>query len=225
MNKLLSGNNTINDRVVLSQMVDARGVLVKQQTDKRRLWSSDTIYTNVCVLLEQMPISECCNYISDCMVSRSVERLPLIGEGIYQYAISGVYNVNINKKLTEITIDRWINLKNLSKQTPTTYYWIYDGYLYTTNPDLESVKLSAFFVEHTLPNTLLYPECGCDLVKYGLDVLCSNPLDRDFKIPGYLADPMKKMVEAQLLQQYFNVPKQKFDSGTDQQSKESQNPQ
>ena len=224
VNKLLSGNNVINDRVILSIMVGVRSTLTKQEQNKRKLWQTDTIYTNICVPLEEVPISQCCDYISELTVSRSKYRLPLIAEGNYQYAISGVFNVDVNKKLKETTPTRYINSAKLAKQLPDTFYWIYDGYLYTTNPNLKTVKLSAFFVEHDLPNYVLFPNCNCGLVRYETDDMCKNPLDRDFKLPGYLADPLKRMVYDSLMKTYFNMPGQKFDAGKDQQSKENATP-
>ena len=85
MHKLLSTDNLITDRAVASEIRNNALLLVKRETNLRRLWATDTLFTTLsCLEMVEVPISECCDYADPCTVSRSVNRLPRIAEGNYQ---------------------------------------------------------------------------------------------------------------------------------------------
>jgi hypothetical protein len=154
----------------------------------------------------EVPISECCDYVDPCTVSRSKEKIPRISEGNYQYLIQGVYSINamggMGKKFDEITINRYINLLKLPIIKQETYYWIINDYLYTNNPLLQAVRLAAFF-EEEIPNEIRFSECCGQSVSN--DEYCKNPLDREYTLPGYLQDQVKQLVSQKLLSTYFNI--------------------
>ena len=84
--------------------------MIKRETNLRKLWASDTLYTTIpCLEMKEVPISDCCEYAEECNVSRTVDRLPRISEGNYQYVIQGVYSIDAmggtGTKLKEITIN------------------------------------------------------------------------------------------------------------------------
>lgn len=217
--KLLSSDQSINDRVILSIAVRDRLTLVNQKLGERKLWQTDGLFTNLCLPMQEVPLSECCNYVSDCKIARSVQKIPRISEGIYNYALQGIYNIETSKKFTEVTPDRYINILSLPRLKKQTYVWIKDEYIYATNPELQTVRISAFFEDHTLPITILYPECGCKDTKYDIGELCKNPLDREFKIPGYLLEPLVGMVSKYLLGTYHNLSIDRTDNESDETSK------
>ena len=90
-------------------------MLIKRETNLRKLWASDTLFTTIpCLEMVEVPISECCDYADPCTVARTKYKLPRISEGNYQYVIQGVYSINAmggkGTKLKEITVNRYINL-------------------------------------------------------------------------------------------------------------------
>ena len=150
MHKLLSTDSLITDRTIASEIKNSTLLLVKRETNLRKLWATSTIFTTIpCLELEEVPISECCDYVDECMIARTKFKLPRIAEGNYQYLIQGVYSINAmggtGKKLKEITVNRYINLLKLPVIKNDTYYWIMNGYLYVTNPMLKAVRISAYF--------------------------------------------------------------------------------
>lgn len=217
--KLLSADQTINDRTILSIAVRNRNYLVNQKLGERKLWQTDGLFTNLCLEMIQVPLSECCNYTSDCMISRSKYELPKISEGLYNYAIQGIYNVDTSKKLAEITPDRYINILSLPQRRKQTYVWIQNNFVYATNEDLEALRISAFFEDHEIPINLLYPDCNCGNKKYDNANLCSNPLDREFKIAGYLVQAVVDMTSRYLLQTYHNLAVDRTSNNLDETSK------
>jgi len=219
--KLLSTDGLISDRAILAQIKNSTFLLVKRETNLRKLWSTDTIFTTIpCLEMKEVPISECCEYSDPCTVSRSVYKLPRISEGNYQYTIQGVYSINamggIGKKFKEITINRYINLLKLPIIKKQIYYWIVNGYLYTNNPLLRTLRIAAFF-EEDIPNEIMYPDCNCG-VEPTLDDLCKNPLDKEFPLPGYLSEQVLQMVSQKLLQRYFNIKTDMTQEGIDGQA-------
>ena len=144
MHKLLSTDELITDRVIASEIRNNTLLLVKRETNLRKLWATSTLFTTIpCLEMVEVPISECCEYADPCTIARSRFKLPRISEGNYQYLIQGVYSINamsgVGKKLKEITINRYINLLKLPIIKNEEYYWIMNGYLYVSNPLLLSL--------------------------------------------------------------------------------------
>ena len=153
MHKLLTTDNLITDRVVASEIRNNTFLLIKRETNLRKLWATDTVFQTLpCLSMIEVPISDCCEYVDPCNVARSQYKLPRISEGNYQYLIQGVYSINAmggkGRRFKEITINRYLNLLKLPIIKKEQYYWIANGgYLYVNNPSLQSVRIAAFFEE------------------------------------------------------------------------------
>src|SRR6185436_616881 len=116
--KLLSSDAPITDRVIYSEIRNCTFLLVKRETNLRKLWATDTIFTTIpCLQMVEVPISECCDFVDNCTISRTKFKIPRILEGNYQYTIQGVWSINAmggkGKKLKGITINRYLNLLKL----------------------------------------------------------------------------------------------------------------
>lgn len=222
MHKLLSTNSLITDRAILSEIRMSSLLLIKRETNLRKLWATDTLFTTIpCLEMIEVPISECCEYVDPCSVARSKYKLPRISEGNYQYVIQGVYSINAmggkGKKLKEITVNRYINLLKLPFIKKEEYYWISNGYLYVSNPMLQAIRFVALF-EEDIPNEIMYPECGCGTAVVSDDDWCKNPLDKEFALPGYLEKQVIELVSQKLLGTYFSLKTDITDQGIDDQS-------
>jgi hypothetical protein len=221
MHKILSTDSLITDRAILSEIRINTNLLVKRETNLRKLWATDTLFTTIpCLEMCEVPISECCDYVDECTIARSKEKLPRISEGNYQYVIQGVYSINAlsgqGVKLKEITVNRYVNLLKLPIIKKEAYYWITNGYLYISNPLLQSIRFVALF-EEDVPNDILYPECDCGK-EYTLEELCINPLDKEFPLPGYLEQQVLQLTSQKLLSTYFRIKTDMADQGIDGQA-------
>jgi len=88
MQKLLSTDSLITDRVIASEIRNDALLLIKRETNLRKLWATDTLFTTLpCLEMIEVPISECCDYVDPCTIARSRFKLPRIAEGNYQYII------------------------------------------------------------------------------------------------------------------------------------------
>jgi hypothetical protein len=220
MHKLLSTDNLITDRAVASEIRNNSLLLVKRETNLRRLWATDTLFTTLsCLEMIEVPISECCDYADPCTVSRSVNKLPRIAEGNYQYIIQGVYSINAmggnGTKYKEITINRYMNLLSLPIIKNQAYYWIAnEGYLYVSNPNLQAVRISALF-EEDVPSEIRYS--GICEENVTDEEWCMNPLDREFFCPGYLEKQVLELTQQKLLSSYFRINDDKTSDNKDDQ--------
>ena len=227
MHKLLSTDSLITDRAVMSEIKNNAFLLIKRETNLRKLWATDTVFTTIpCLEMIEVPISECCDYVDPCSVARTKLKLPRITEGNYQYVIQGVYSINAmsgqGKKLKEITINRYINLLKLPIIKKEEYYWISNGYLYVNNPLLKAIRLVALF-EEDVPNSIMYPECGCGTPEYTTEELCKNPLDKESPVPGYLEKQVLELTSQKLLATYFRLKTDITSDGVDGQAPNAPN--
>ena len=226
MHKLLSTDSMITDRAIFSEIRNNSLMLIKRETNLRKLWQTDTIFTTIpCLEMIQVPISECGSYVDECTIARTKLKLPKIAEGNYQYVIQGVYSINAmngkGTKLKEITVNRYMNLLKLPIIKREWYFWISNDYLYVTNPDIQAIRLVAMF-EEMVSNDLMYPECCCG-INVPLAEYCMNPLDKEFSLPGYLKSQVLDLTSKKLLQTYFNLKTDIADNGIDGQAPNSPN--
>ena len=226
MHKLLSTDNLITDRVVASEIKNNTLLLVKRETNLRKLWATDTLFTTIpCLELVEVPISECCDFVDPCTVARTKFKLPRICEGNYQYLIQGVYSINAmsgqGKKLKEITINRYLNLLKLPIIKNEQYYWISNGYLYVNNPLLQAIRIAAFF-EEDVPNEIMFAECHCG-DNINLEEYCINPLDKEYGCPGYLEKQVLELTSQKLLSTYFRLKTDQTSDGVDGQAPNTTN--
>jgi hypothetical protein len=227
VHKILSTDALITDRAIASEIRNNSLLLIKRETNLRKLWSTDTLFTTIpCLEMVEVPISECCNYVDECTIARTKFKLPRISEGNYQYVIQGVYSINamsgLGKKLKETTINRYINLLKLPVIKKEEYFWIANGYLYINNPMIKSIRFVALF-EEDVDNEIMYPECGCGNQENSLEEICKNPLDKEFSLPGYLEKDVLDLTSKKLLQTYFNIPQDLSVNGVDGQDPKSPN--
>jgi hypothetical protein len=207
--KLLSTDSLITDRAILSEIRNNSLLLIKRETNLRKLWATDTLFTTIpCLEMCEVPLSECCDYVDECTIARSKEKLPRISEGNYQYVIQGVYSINAlggkATKFKEISVNRYTNLLKLPIIKKEAYFWISNGYLYISNPLLQAVRFVAFF-EEDIPNSIMYSEdCNCGR-NYTEDDICINPLDKKFPLPGYLEQQVLQLTSQKLLSTYFSI--------------------
>lgn len=222
MHKLLSSDNLITDRVIASEIRNNTLLLVKRETNLRKLWATNTLFTTIpCLEMVEVPISECCEYVDECTIARSKYKLPRISEGNYQYVIQGVYSINAmggkGKKFKEITVNRYLNLLKLPIIKKEEYFWIMNDYLYITNPLLQKTRISAFF-EEDVPNEIMYPECDCGTPQTTNEDWCMNPLDKEFALPGYLEKQVLELTSQKLLSTYFTLKTDLTSNGLEGQS-------
>lgn len=216
--RLLSTDAMITDRAIASRIRENSLLLIKRETNLRKLWATDTLFTTIpCLEMMEVPISDCTDYVENLTISRSKLKIPKISEGTYNYIIQGVYSVNVlggtGKKLKEISINRYLNMLNLPSKKNEEYFWINNDYLYVTSSFVEMVRISALF-EDGVPNEVMYPDNNCGANVSDEDY-CMNPLDRPFYLPGYLEAQVTGLVSKSLRETYFQLQQDVSNEGID----------
>ena len=221
MSKLLSSDQMITDRAILREGKDVANLLVKQSMDKRKLWQSPNVFAFFpCLEMEKVPISECCEYISETMVAKSKKKLPKIGEGTWGLAIQGVYGLDMTKKLKEVNPNRYANILKLKLNVNDVYYWVLNDHLYISNPDTKAANMFLYPAE-IVSNDLLFPGADCDcMVKPHISDLCANPLDQPFYAPSDRITDIKNIVYSTLMKVYFGISIDKTSDNKDDQTKQ-----
>lgn len=236
--KMQTADSFINcsDRLILSEIQSTTIVYITQRTDKRALWNSPNIFTELsCLSLEQVPLAECCDFVSDCTIARTTVQLPKIAEGTnFGMLIQGLYSIDgISRRFIESTPDRYRNSLGLGLINKQIHFFIKNKYLYIGDDKIERVRLSAYFQED-IPDTLIsYPGyCnntnslvqGCcpqstQTAKGSVNDYTSccppNPYDLEWKIPSKLTDPVIKEVANKLLSIYKRSVDDKTPDGND----------
>ena len=164
--KLLSTDVLLTDRLIASEIRKCTFLLVKRETNLRKLWNTDTIFSTIpCLQMKEVSITECFDYQDSCTIARSVLKIPRIAEGNYQYVIQGVYPINAlggrSRKLIATTVNRYANSLRLPVRKNENYFFISNDYLYVTDPLIEKVRMVAFFTDD-IPNELMYPDCDLE---------------------------------------------------------------
>lgn len=207
MNKLLSSDALINDRVILGEVRAAANLIVGQALNRRKYWQSPTLFTPImCLEMKQVALSECCEYTGDRMVAISNKSLPKAGEGLFGLAVQGVFGLDYSTKFNQTNPNRYGNLIKLNVPNLDKYFWIMnDGRLVVTNENTKKVNAFIYFTE-PVANDLLYPGKDCDcLVKPAIANLCANPLDQRFPFIEERLFDLKQLVYKNLLATYFNI--------------------
>lgn len=198
LNKLLSGDTNITDRVIYGILRKAGTLLIKRETNLRRLWNSPNIFTPIeCLEMVQVPLSECCEYKNPCMVARSKIKIPQISEGIFGLLVQSVFSPG-RKKFDYASLDRFVNILSLGVNTKK-YFWIYNDYLYISDSNIEFVDVLAYFDDDFNPAD--YSTCK----RNAEDLSCVNPLDREFPIPSYLEKQLIDLANETLNKTYFRT--------------------
>lgn len=207
--KLVDADNVITNRVIADELRACSIKLIKQQTDKRRLFSSDNLFTEIpCLEMEQVPLSSCCDYTAPCNIAKSKKQLPKIAENIYGPLIQGVYSVDRTVRFEYADPDRYANLLRLGNVTKKLkFFWLRNGYLYVTDPMIEEVTPLIYSEEHFDPDAY-----SCK----GPKECPENPYYSEFKAPGYLHEDILKMVREVIERDYKRSIEDKTVDNNDQ---------
>lgn len=173
--KLNSIDFLISDRTILKELLQVNVKLVTQALNKRQGMNYSDLYTPIpCLEMEQVPLYECCQTTSDCMVSRTKLELPSIVDTYSGLAIYYIGSVNRKQKFDYLdNPERLVNiLKIYPNKTLGKYYWVYNSRIYTTDPDIETITAQILFKDLFDPNTI-----SCD----GSVSCPTNPLDLPFR--------------------------------------------
>lgn len=178
-NKYIQDDNMVTDRFIYNLAKAKASLLLKRELNQRRLLTSDSVYQPLeCLDLITVPGTECG---LNNEIARSKAQLPQIEEGLYNYFIQGVFNIDNSEEIYYSSIRDFINFQKLRIKPNKTFYNIKNRYLYILNPDVKKVNVYAYFTEQIVTDA------------------CYPMYDREFKFPPYLLDNLYEMCNQSLL--------------------------
>lgn len=190
--KALNIDDRKSNRYILSQVRDKVSVLIKQDTDTRRLFAVSDVWKKIkCIHLKEQSVLECCADIPGCRtIRKSVEKIPRVYLSSYGNIIK-VMNIDGTLEYTQTTQAKYKDIMNREIVNPNVkYFWIDDGYIYIPNSSVETVSVLGLF---------LYPEQADILNDESTD--CISPLDQVFPAPDYILT----IAKGQVLQEYAGI--------------------
>lgn len=197
--RLTSSDILITDRLVLSIVQAINIKLVIQQLQRRIGVNSPNLFTDIpCLKMTPVPLYTCCDTTSDCMVASSQMKLPALVEGYYGNVVRGVFSIDSKVKFTELpNPNNYVNLSKIYPKSKKVYYWIQNGYLYISDPNIEVVKISAFFAD--IEDVCKFLECVECVDPKDFTYCPTNPLDLDFKSLPKLEDDIVRLAAAEVM--------------------------
>ena len=199
-NKFLSKDNKLSDRYVLATAENIAKRLIKQSNNLMKIYKSDEMFQYLyCQDLVKVDLSECCSVATGCFVARTRDKIPAIETGFSGYLIQRVTPIDGGRDINPTTARDYQNIKHLKYSKNNLYYWIQNGYLYISNPEIEKVSISAFFSD--------YISDACDD--------CPSPYNRKFLCPEWLLNEVLQLLNREL-QPLHNY---RDDNGADGQDK------
>lgn len=206
--KEIDGDRYLSDRAILADILSVKNLLVKREIDKRRLKDIDSIWTTIpCLEMISVPLAECCSYTSPCTVRRSKYKLPKIGESIWGYIIEGVWNIDGKVSFDKGSAKTYANLLDLLDNPPKVY-WIQNNYLYVSDSDIEIVRVRLLLEDLEMDRRLF--SCSEEFE----EMECRNPLDDEFKCPGYLIQSVLDVAVQKYIGVTARVPQDQTDNDT-----------
>lgn len=202
-NQLLEFDAMATDRYLLSIAKKHALLLIQRETNKRKLWNTENSFYQIpCLEMKQVPLADCIDYKSDQMISRSVKKLPKVEQGYYGYLVQGVYDIEGGKEAYPTSTRQYINILKRKFKPTHLHWWLSDDYLYIDSPDLEKVKFVGYFSGRDVDLTgfSVCPE-PCEPCSD-----CREPLDEDFKCPGYLLSQVLQLSSQELAQTFKRYP-------------------
>lgn len=196
LNKLINSDNTVTDRAIYKELRSTNSLLIKRETNQRKLWNSPNIFTSIeCIEMKPVPLSECCDYTSPCTVARSVKKIPQISEGIFGLLAQSVFSPG-GRRFDYAAPERFANILKMGIRNTKKYYWIYNDFLYVSDSSIELVTLVAYFDDDFDPKEF----SSCNTQE---STACINPLDKEFPCPAYLDKTLIDLVNETLNKTYM----------------------
>ena len=206
--RFTSSDIMITDRLILNVAQTTNVKLTSQQLQKRSASNSPNIFTEIpCLEMEPVPLYSCCSTESNCMVAISKIELPTIVDLYQQVVVRGVFSIDGKVSFKEIqSPTRYDNILNIYPNKKDNYYWIQNKRLYITDPNIEIVRLSAFFRD--IVDISKYSSCKEDSEDCPI-----NPLDMEWKGLPKLEDDIVRLAAELIMSSFKQIPPENTSDG------------
>ena len=196
----------LTDRVIYSFILKHAKWLMKREDGKNKLLGfSGAVQTMDFVELIEVDKVEasCAGLVSDCVIKRTKNKMPIFMQGYYGPLIRTVASLDGSEELQPTNPSTYIALsksKNF-KYNKAKYFWYLDDYLYFPNLEWDAVRIEGIFEEDISEFT-----CEPDS--------CIVRSDQSFNVPDYLLGEL----EAKVYQDLAGIMQIPVDAANDKQN-------
>lgn len=188
--KALQEDAFVTDRFIYSIIIKYAKTLMKRQQNEHKLMGHDDLFETLSfVELKDVDTVEagCVGISTNCVIKRTVEKLPKLFSGSRGPLIRKVYTLDSSQEFQMTNPSSFIHLSNSTnfKYNKTKYYWFKNGYLYFPNMDYEAVSVEGLW-EDKLDWLCMVDEQECTPMQ-----------DRILPLPDYLFSEAEQMAEAE----------------------------
>ena len=128
-----------SNRFIFSKVINYANIIIKRESDSRRLFNSTEIYKEENIKLHEVDMFENI-FIKSCKtVNKSVKELPSFYSSIYGGLIN-IYSLD-NTLFKSTTVENYKNISNREFKSKDKYYWITNNYLVIPDTTIKEVKV------------------------------------------------------------------------------------
>ncbi len=193
--KEVHGDSEYSNRYLWHILTTCSKQLIKQDADKGKIFKQSSIWETICIKMEPVSslICNCTSLPYDCIVYRSVEKLP----EFFEYSNGIVYRFiatpDLSQQFTLVSPYQY-QVKSKIKFNKRKYAFIHDGYLYTPADKYPYLAMSSLFNEDVAKFKCEEEDTDENNSNGG----CNNILDLTVPLPDYLKDACIKMALQEL---------------------------
>lgn len=193
-----SDDSRLSSRLIYNKMLTVRSRLLSQEANKKQRSSQWNYQPISCVELIKVPPHECpCLPPIGCEILRSKYKLPRPITGLSGNLIQSVTTIDRLAKIDEITINALNSLKGNKYTFKKRNYFIENGYLYISTPDLSNLGVIRVIGLFEDPIEVKEYEGLCDECP-----TCSSCLDyyeEVFPLDSSMIDPLIELTVQELI--------------------------
>lgn len=212
----------MSNRYIFNVLKSARSELIKQESEKKRLWNSYSTQALTCFRLIPVDISECCpdgsckDLGTGYQILRSEIKLPTLIDTVHGKIITGVYDL-FHNEIEKTTIKDWnITRKRRFRLPNKPKYFIRNDYLYVVDMEADEYDEFSVVVEGIFEETDKVEKLN--ICSNGEDMTCKSALDYEFSCPGYLERRVFLLTGEEVARK-LSIPKDEYNN-----AKEDLNP-
>ena len=128
-----------SNRFIFSKVINYANIIIKRESDSRRLFNSTEIYKEENIKLHEVDMFENI-FIKSCKtVNKSIKTLPNFYSSIYG-GLLNVYSLD-NTLFKSTTVENYKNISNREFKSKDKYYWITNDYLVIPDGTIKEVKI------------------------------------------------------------------------------------
>lgn len=184
----------ITDRMIYSFVLKHAKWLMKREDGKNKIMQFSSVMQTMdfVELVEVDKVEACCTgVVSNCIIKRTKEKLPVFMQGYYGPLIRAVTSLDNSEIMQPTTPTTYVRFSNGStfKYNKTKYYWYLNDYLYFPNLEWDVIRVEGIFEDDISAYT-----CAEDS--------CITKQDQTFNVPDYLLGELEAQVMKDMIGLY-----------------------